>query len=291
MKIGAFQLSIVKLDELKIGINESVKIQGVINLSPESFYKDSIKTCPGSILQTAIRQIKEGADIIDIGAKSTAPYLETEISPKEESDRVVKGLKIILDEIKKPISIDTTRAIVAKAALKNGAKMINDISGLNDDPSLAKVAADFDVPIIIGATKLNRFKGNPTERVISALDHSLKIAQDAGIGFDKIIVDPDIGFHRIEDFKWYKIDAHILKHLQDIGKKFNQPICIGLSRKSFIGKILDIKDPKDRLYGSLGATSIAVLHGASLIRTHDVRETLEAIRVIEKIKEFGSDTI
>ncbi|MGC9780673.1 MAG: dihydropteroate synthase [Candidatus Heimdallarchaeota archaeon] len=276
---------------MKIGINESVKIQGVINLSPESFYKDSIKTGPGSILQTAIRQIKEGADIIDIGAKSTAPYLETEISPKEESDRVVKGLKIILDEIKKPISIDTTRAIVAKAALKNGAKMINDISGLNDDPSLAKVAADFDVPIIIGATKLNRFKGNPTERVISALDHSLKIAQDAGIGLDKIIVDPDIGFHRIEDFKWYKIDAHILKHLQDIGKKFNQPICIGLSRKSFIGKILDIKDPKDRLYGSLGATSIAVLHGASLIRTHDVRETLEAIRVIEKIKEFGSDTI
>ncbi len=291
MKIGAFQLSIIKLDDLKIGVNESVKIQGVINLSPESFYKGSIKTGPGSILQTAIRQVKEGADIIDIGAKSTAPYLETEISPEEESKRAVKGLKIILDEVKIPISIDTTRAIVAKAALENGAKMINDISGLNDDQDMAKVAADFDVPIIIGATKLNRFKGNPTERVISALDHSLKIAQDAGIGLEKIIVDPDIGFHRIEEFKWYKIDTHILKHLQEIAKKFNQPICIGLSRKSFIGKILDIKNPKDRLYGSLGATCIAVLHGANLIRTHDVRETLEAIRVIEKIKEIGSETI
>ena len=284
-------MTVVKVDDLKIGINESVKIQGVINLSPESFYKGSIKTGLGSILQTAIRQVKEGADIIDIGAKSTAPYLETEISPEEEKERAVKGLNIILDEVRKPISIDTTRAVVAKAALDNGAKMINDISGLNDDPDMAKIAVEFDVPIIIGATKLNRFKGNPTKRVISALSHSIEIAQNAGIGLDKIIIDPDIGFHRIDEFKWYKIDAHILKNLKRIVKKFNQPICIGLSRKSFIGKILDIKDPKDRLYGSLGATSIAVLNGANLIRTHDVRETLEAIRVIEKIKEFGSEDI
>lgn len=283
-------MKIVEVNGLRIGLDEQVKIMGVINLSPESFYKGSIKTGPGSILQSAIRQVKEGVDIIDIGAKSTAPYLETEITPKEESERVVKGLKIILDEVKKPLSIDTTRAEVAKAALEIGASMINDVTGLNDDPELAKVAVEFDVPIILGATHLHRFQGNPTERVIASLKHSLKVAQEAGIGLDKIIIDPDIGFHRIKDFKWYKIDAHILTHLQKLSDNLKQPICIGLSRKSFIGKILDIKDPKDRLYGSLGATSIAILHGASLIRTHDVRETLETIRVIEKIKEFGLET-
>ncbi|MCE7746348.1 MAG: dihydropteroate synthase [Candidatus Heimdallarchaeota archaeon] len=277
-------MKIVEANGLRIGLDEQVKIMGVINLSPESFYKGSIKTGSGSILQSAIRQVKEGADIIDVGAKSTAPYLETEITPEEESERAVKGLKIILDEVKKPLSIDTTRAKVAKAALEIGASMINDVTGLNDDPKLAKIAVEFDVPIILGATQLHRFQGNPTERVIASLERSLKVAQEAGIGLDKIIIDPDIGFHRIKDFKWYKIDAHILTHLQSLTKKLQQPICIGLSRKSFIGKILDIKNPEDRLYGSLGATSI------SLIRTHDVRETLETIRVIEKIKEFGLET-
>ncbi|GAI35992.1 unnamed protein product, partial [marine sediment metagenome] len=148
-------MKIVEVNGLRIGLNEQVKIMGVINLSPESFYKGSIKTGPGSILQSAIRQVKEGVDIIDVGAKSTAPYLETEITPEEESDRVVKGLKIILDEVKKPLSIDTTRAEVAKAALESGASMINDVTGLNDDPKLAKIAVEFDVPIILGATQLH----------------------------------------------------------------------------------------------------------------------------------------
>ncbi|NHJ85467.1 MAG: dihydropteroate synthase [Asgard group archaeon] len=262
---------------------------GVINLSPESFYKGSIKTGPGIILQTAIRQVKEGADIIDIGAKSTAPYLETEISPKEEIKRAIKGLKILRNEIRKPISIDTTRASVVKEALDNGADIINDVTGLMTDNEIANVAAKYDVPVIIGATQINRFSGNPTERVIKSLAESIKIAEEAGISRDKIIVDPDIGFHRIDDFKWYKIDAHILMHLEDLITNFEQPICIGLSRKSFIGKILDIKDAKERLYGSLGATSIAILHGANIIRTHDVRETVESIRVIERIIEFGTE--
>lgn len=277
----------ITIDGLTIGPNDPVRIQGVINLSPESFYKGSIKTGPGNILQTAIKQVKEGADIIDVGAKSTAPYLETQISPEEEIERAVKGINIIKEEIKKPISIDTTNAQVAKAAIECGAVIVNDVTGLNADPHMAEIVAEYKVPVIIGATQLNRFTGNPTERVIESLKLSLKIAEDAGIKKEQIIVDPDIGFHRIEDFKWYKIDAHILMHLKDILKACEQPICIGLSRKSFIGKILDLKEAKDRLSGSLGATSIAILHGAKLIRTHDVRETLESIRMIEKIIEYG----
>ncbi|NHJ05593.1 MAG: dihydropteroate synthase [Candidatus Heimdallarchaeota archaeon] len=279
----------MEINGLKIGPNEPVVIQGVINLSPESFYKGSIKTGPGIILQTALRQVKNGADIVDIGAKSTAPYLETQISPEEEIKRALDGLRIIIDEIKKPISIDTTRSEVARAAIEQGAKMVNDISGLNDDPKLADVVAEFNVPIILGASNINRFDGNPTERVIKALEDSVKKALNAGIKPDKIIIDPDIGFHRIEDFKWYKIDAHLLMNIPLIIKRLNHPICIGLSRKSFIGHILKIKDPKERLYGSLGATSIAVLHGANIIRTHDVKETLESIRIIEKIISIGKE--
>ena len=279
----------IDLSGIKVGPNEPVKIQGVINLSPESFYKGSVKTGPGIILQTALRQVKSGADIIDIGAKSTAPYLETQISPQEEAERALKGLKIIIDEIKKPISIDTTRSEVAEQALDNGAVIINDVSGLNDDPNMAKVAIKYDVPIILGAWNINRFKGNPTERVIEALKDSIKKALDVGVGPEKIIIDPDIGFHRIDEFKWYKIDAHLLMNLSKIGKELGQPILIGLSRKSFIGHILKIKDPKERLYGSLGATSIAVLHGANIIRTHDVKETMESIRIIERIISIGKE--
>ncbi|MHA1744091.1 MAG: dihydropteroate synthase [Candidatus Heimdallarchaeota archaeon] len=279
----------IKINGLSIGETEPVRLMGVINLSPESFYEGSIKTGPGTILQTALRQVKEGADILDLGAKSTAPYLETEISIEEETKRALKGLKIIRKEIDKPISIDTTRAKVAKAALENGADILNDVTGFHTDPDMAPLAAEFDVPVILGATKINRFTGSPTERIIKALEQSLKIAKEAGVKEERIIVDPDIGFHRIKDYKWYKIDAHILTHLQAINKAFEQPICIGLSRKSFIGKFLNLKEPEERLYGSLGATSLAVINGAKIIRTHDVRETWEAIRVVEKIIEYGSE--
>lgn len=282
-------MNIVNLLGMNIGEKEPVRIQGVINLSPESFYKGSVKTGPGKILQQAIHQVKAGAEIIDIGAKSTAPYLETQISPKEETERALRGLNILIDEIKKPISIDTTRAEVAKAAIEGGAKMINDISGFNDDPNMAKITAELDVPVIIGAWNIQRFKGNPTQRVILALKNSMMKAKEAGIALDKIIIDPDIGFHRIDDFKWYKIDAHLLMNMQLMLKELQQPICIGLSRKSFIGHILKIKDPNERLYGSLGATSIAVLHGANIIRTHDVKETLEAVRIIEQIINLGRE--
>lgn len=282
-------MNIVNLAGMKIGANEPVRIQGVINLSPESFYKSSVKTGPGKILHTALQQVKAGAEIIDVGAKSTAPYLETQISPEEETSRALQGINIILDEIKKPISIDSTSSVVAKAAIEAGARMINDISGFNEDPEMAKITADLDVPVVIGAWNINRFKGNPTERVIEALKDSLKKAKEAGINPNKIIIDPDIGFHRIDDFKWYKIDAHLLMNIQQMIKAFNQPICIGLSRKSFIGHILEIKDPKERLFGSLGATSIAVLHGANIIRTHDVKETLESVRIIERIISISKE--
>lgn len=277
----------ITVSDLKIGNNQPVKIQGAINLSPESFYKGSIKTTEEQLLQTVHQFIKEGADIIDIGAMSTAPYLETQISPEEETKRVVKGLELFVDEIDQPVSIDTTRSETARAAIKAGASIINDVSGLTDDPQIAAVAAEFNVPIIIGASKINRYSGNPTRMVSTALQTSIDLAVQQGVSPDKIIVDPDIGFHRKTKYQWYEIDAHVLTHLNKIKEKIEQPICVGVSRKSFIGHLLSIEDPGKRLFGSLGATAIAVQNGANLIRTHDVRATVETVRMIEKITNLG----
>ena len=163
--------------------------------------------------------------------------------------------------------------------------MINDISGLHDDLKMAEIAANAKVPIIVGAHNIERFKGKPTELVISALKASIDMATKAGVKLENIIVDPDIGFHRNTEYYWYQVDSHVLMNLRNIISEFNRPICIGVSRKSFIGHLLEIKDPNDRFSGSLGATCLGVLHGANIIRTHDVKGTKESIRIIEAIKK------
>ncbi|MHA1125483.1 MAG: dihydropteroate synthase [Candidatus Heimdallarchaeota archaeon] len=278
-------MNTVKIGQLVIGGKKPVTLQGVINLSPESFFKGSVKTNKEEILKTALTLESEGADIIDIGAMSTAPYLETQITIEEEIKRTEQCLKAIIDEIKTPVSIDTTRATTAEAAINLGAKMINDISGLHDDPKMAETAANAKVPVILGAHNIERFKGKPTELVISALRSSIDKATKAGVKTENIIVDPDIGFHRNTEYYWYQVDSHVLMNLRQIISEFNRPICIGVSRKSFIGHLLEIKDPKDRFSGSLGATCLAVLHGANIVRTHDVKGTKESIRIIEAIKK------
>ncbi|MHA1738854.1 MAG: dihydropteroate synthase [Candidatus Heimdallarchaeota archaeon] len=278
-------MNTVQIGQLIIGEKNPVTLQGVINLSPESFFKGSVKTNKEEILKTALTLEREGADIIDIGAMSTAPYLETQISVEEEIKRTEQCLEAIIDEIKTPVSIDTTRAATAEAAISFGAKMINDISGLYEDSKMAEITANAKVPIILGAHNIERFKGKPTELVISALKDSIDKATQAGIKMENIIVDPDIGFHRNTEYYWYQVDSHVLMNLQKITAEFKRPICIGVSRKSFIGHLLEIEDPKDRFSGSLGATCLGVLHGANIVRTHDVKGTKESIRIIEAIKK------
>ncbi|MEA2069665.1 MAG: dihydropteroate synthase [Asgard group archaeon] len=273
----------VTIRDLTIGRGQSVKIMGVINLSPESFYKGSIKKSREQLITTVETMEKAGADIIDIGAMSTAPYLETQISPEEEIKRITETISIIKENSKVPISIDTTRATTAKVGLENKADLINDISGFTTDPQMPRIIAKAKKPIIIGAYKLERFKGHPIERINQSFEESLTLAKKAGISKKQIILDPDIGFHRKTSLPWYQVDACILKKLRKFIEKFQKPICIGLSRKSFIGHYLDLKDPEERLFGSLGATCLAFLNGANIIRTHDVEETKQTITIIEKI--------
>jgi dihydropteroate synthase len=274
----------VTINDKTFGEQQPVGFLGAINLSPESFYKDSVKILPLQIIERAHQFEKDGADILDLGAMSTAPYLDTQISVSKEKERIVEGLQLIREEISIPLSVDTTRAATADVALKEGATIINDVTGFMEEPEIARVVADHSATVILGAHHIHKCEGTVIEQVIHALEKSVKIALNAGVSKNRIIIDPDIGFHRETSLEWYEVDALILQKIPYIKEQLQLPICIGVSRKSFIGHFLGLKDPVDRLPGSLGATSYAIMNGADIIRTHDVKATVEAVRIIEKIK-------
>ena len=269
---------------LKVGDAYPVRVVGVINVSPESFYKGSIVTTREEIAATALKMVKEGAEILDVGAMSTAPYLQTEISVDEEKKRLTSAIKVVKENVNVPVSADTTRSIPAEAAIKAGADIINDVSGLKNDARMAKLVAEYGVSLIIVARDGAYGRGPPIQRVITALRQSLHIAEKAGISLDKIVVDPGIGFFRQAECPWYIWDCNVIANLQKL-RTLGRPIHVGASRKSFIGKILDQENPEQRLLGSLSAAAIAVFNGAHLVRTHDVKATIEVVRLAEYIRK------
>lgn len=275
---------------VKVGDAYPVRIVGVINVSQESFYKGSVRTSSEEIVASALSMVREGADIIDIGAMSTAPYLKTEISTEEEKNRLVSAVKAVKQTVKLPVSADTIRSGPAEAAIKAGADILNDVSGLKSDEIMAKVAAEYDVPLIIVANEKRKGKGAPVERVIIALKQSLNLAQKAGISLEKVVIDPGIGFFRHTELPWYIWDCDVIGNLKKL-RVLERPIHIGVSRKSFIGKILNQDKPEQRLYGSLSATAIAVFNGAHMVRTHDVASTIEVVRLAEQIRKNRSSKV
>ena len=269
----------VDINGLQVGEGYPVRLMGVINLSSESFYKKSVVTKQENILEAVQRLEEEGADIIDIGGASTAPksvYNTSDVSENEELNRVKTAMKVIVGSTNLSISVDTTSSRVAKIALDMGAHSINDISGLNADPKMIEVLRTYEVPAILMANC-----GNPCENVhasLTAIERSMGAAVSAGIDREKIIIDPGIGFGKPSE-----VDYAILRGLDQF-VEFNQPLLVGISRKAFIGTLLEQRDPTDRLIGSLAATAIAVYKGANMVRTHDIMETKQAVKVAEAIK-------
>lgn len=268
-----------------------VKVMGIINISPESFYKNSIKTTAKQIANTARKMQQDGADIIDIGAMSTAPYLETVISVEEETKRMKYAIAAVKKGCNLPISIDTPRSEVAKEATKYGIDAINDITGLKYDQNMGHVVSKTKIPVILGASGVNR--SSPTlgniSNTINILNESLEIAKRAGIHNKNILIDPSIGFFRaegrnsfftkIKDVAWYTRDIEVISKLRKL-KVFSKPICISVSRKSFIGRLFQLKT-EERLAPSITSEIISVLNGANLIRTHDVKETVQTLTMLE----------
>jgi len=265
---------------IQIGKGNPVVIVGVLNTSPDSFYSGSVVKSPAEAVRRAQRMLDKGADIIDIGAMSTAPGVKP-ISAALEGRRLLPIAKAIRKELDAPISIDTQRAVIAEAALKAGAHIINDVSGLKADHKMARVLADFGCSTVLMATRQKPGDVRTIDEIRHALEDSLRICKRHDIDLKKIVLDPGIGFGK--GVEW---DLYILANMRKL-LVLERPICVAVSRKSFIGKVLDLPDPTDRLWGSLAATVIAVLNSADIIRTHDPRETLHAIRIAEAVRSAG----
>lgn len=268
---------------VRVGDTWPVRVMAVLNVSPESFYEGSVHVAAEPIAEAAQALESEGADIIDIGAMSTAPYLKTDVSVEEETDRLTAAVEAVAAAVSVPISADTKRAAPARAALKAGARLVNDVSGLQHDPDMAALLADAADGAILMASEPQPGSGPPMQRIHAALTESLARARQAGIPPQRIVLDPGIGFFRDPGIAWDEWDCLVLRELAAL-RALGFPLLVGVSRKSFIGRILDQPDAHDRLIGSLSCAAVAVTNGAHVIRAHDVRETVEAVRMAERLR-------
>jgi dihydropteroate synthase len=282
-------MSLTKIGELTVGPQSSAKVMGIINVSPESFFKGSVRTSDAQIAAAARQMEQDGAHLIDIGAMSTAPYLETLIAVDEEIRRMTSAIRAVKRACNLPISADTPRGETASAAMAAGADVINDVTGLKYDATMANVIAQSGAKAIVCAHGRSEITGKMSGTA-KTLRQSMTIARKAGIRDEAIIIDPSIGFFRPEgrnpfftkmtDTPWYLRDVQVLSQLGKLAA-LKKPICISVSRKSFIGHLLNLPSPEDRLAPSIACEQVSVLNGASLVRTHNVKEAVQALTMLE----------
>ncbi len=275
-----FKLSWV---DYSLNLDLRTHVMGVLNVTPDSFSDGGSYFALDKAVEHALEMASEGADIIDVGGESTRPYAP-KISTTEEMDRVIPVIEALSKELAIPISIDTYKHEVAQEALKCGASIINDISALRFDSQMASTAATAGVPVILMHMKgtPENMQDNPTyENLISEILDFLKDAEKrakaAGINEDLIILDPGIGFGKTFDDN--------LKIIRDLSRFhiLQKPILLGPSNKAFIGHILD-KKPDQRDTGTMATIAYMVMNGAHIVRAHNVKKTVETIKIIEAIK-------
>ncbi|MDD5503198.1 MAG: dihydropteroate synthase [Candidatus Thermoplasmatota archaeon] len=260
-------------------------VMGVLNVTPDSFSDGGKFFDASAALKRALEMVKEGADIIDIGGESTRPGSEP-VSADEESKRVIPVIKAIRKKSEIPISIDTYKPEVAKAAIEAGADIINDVYGLRKKGTI-ETAAKLGVPVIImhmlGKPKDMQSKPGYKDVVAESIEFlQERIEKAKAAGIKEIIVDPGLGFGKrtgsgIED------NCEILRRLSEY-KTLGCPILVGASRKRFIGNILGGAPEGERLEGSIAAHALAAANGANIIRTHDVKETVKALKIADAVK-------
>lgn len=258
-------------------------LMGILNITPDSFSDGGEFNTLDRALTQGKMMVKNGADILDIGGQSTRPG-SISISLEEELNRVIPIIKALRKDLNIPISIDTTRAIVAEKAIQAGANIVNDISGGIFDQNMLFTVAKLNVPYI-----LMHIKGTPetmqnlTEykdligEIYQFFVERINLAKAAGIDHNKIIIDPGIGFA-----KTYPQNIEVLQKLSTF-QSLNVPILVGASRKSFIGHILDKNNPKERIWGTASACCGAIAGGADILRVHDLPEMSDVCRVADQI--------
>lgn len=255
---------------------ERTYVMGICNLSIDSFSGDGLGSDVEATVSQARRFVAEGADVIDIGGESTRPGTKPVSSVGEELKLVVPAIERLSSELSVPISIDTYKSTVASRAVKAGAKMINDIWGLKQDPELAQVAAETGVPIVLMSNQRDTPCYDIMTEVISSLEKSINLAIKKGVAWQNIIIDPGIGFG-----KTLGQNLEIIRRLDEL-KVLGRPILLGTSRKSMMGLVLDL--PADqRLEGTAATVSIGIAKGADMVRVHDVRQIVRVCRMSDAI--------
>jgi dihydropteroate synthase len=282
-KFKSFMSSKLTIRDRCFAWGQRTYMMGILNVTPDSFSDGGKFNTTSAALTQAQAMVAAGADIIDIGGQSTRPGAE-QISLETELERVLSVLQLLRPLIDVPISVDTTRAEVAKAAIQAGADIVNDISAGTFDPQMLPTVASLDVPII-----LMHIRGNPQTMqqltnyqdligdIYNFLSEKITAAKLLGIDHNKIIIDPGIGFAKNQEQ-----NLEILRQLRSL-KKLNSPILVGVSRKSFIGNILNQPDPKLRVWGTAAACCAAIFNGADILRVHDVEEMQQVTLVADAI--------
>jgi len=254
---------------------ERTYVMGVLNLTPDSFSGDGLGSDLEAVVAQARRFVAEGADIIDVGGESTRPDSKP-VSVSEELGRVIPAIERLAGELSVPISIDTYKSQVARRAVAAGARMINDVWGLKQDPGLAQVAAEAGVPLVLASNQRDKPCPDIIAEVISSLKKSIKLARAAGVAEQDIIIDPGIGFG-----KSLEQNLELIGRLAEL-KSLGRPILLGTSRKSVIGLVLDL--PVDeRLLGTAATVAIGIANGADMVRVHDVKEMVQVCRMSDAI--------
>ena len=275
---------VLKIRDRSFNWGERTYLMGILNVTPDSFSDGGEFDTVDAALSQAKEMIANGVDIIDIGGESTRPNAET-VSIEEELRRVIPVIERLRQETSVPISIDTTKAIVAKQAVDAGADIVNDISGATFDDEMLSTVAKLNVPIV-----LMHIRGNPktmqsltdyqdvVEEVAEFLATQVDKAIACGIEGSKIIIDPGIGFAKKAEQSW-----ELLQRLEEL-KSLSLPMLVGVSRKSFMRPILHQDDAKKRVWGTAAACYGAIARGADILRVHDVAQMYDVCRVADAIE-------
>jgi len=270
-------------------LGERTLVMGVLNITPDSFSDGGKFYDPKLAVKQALAMQRDGADIVDIGAESTRPGSEG-ISAAEELRRLLPVMEGLRSKLKIPISVDTQKSAVAEIALGAGAQMLNDVSGLRSDPALAKVAAEYNAPLILmhmrgkpRSMQKGPFARDVVKDVVGGLHKSIAIARRAGVAASQIVIDPGIGFG-----KSFAQNYELLAQLPALAK-LGFPILVGTSRKGFLGATLarnGMSAPLDqRLWGTAATVAASILNGAHIVRVHDVAEMVQVARVTDCLLE------
>jgi len=271
-----------------LDLGSRTHIMGVLNVTPDSFSDGGLYAGHDAAVGHARSMAAQGADIIDIGGESTRPGAEP-LTEEEELRRVLPVIERISKELTVPVSVDTYKARVAQKALAAGASLVNDISGLRFSSDMARVVADHDAAVVLMHIKgtprdmqANPVYGDVIVEIMDYLEESAAIALKAGVGSDRILIDPGIGFG-----KTVQHNLEIIDRLDEF-KTLGFPVVIGTSRKRFIGTVLNIAEPKDRVEGTAATVAIAIQRGAHIVRVHDVGPMTQVARMTDAIERAST---